>query len=117
MKLIIAGTRTFTDYELLKSKLDNLLRNIPDIDTEIVSGGCKGADLLGEQYAKEFGIKIKRFPADWDKHGKKAGPLRNKEMAEYSTHCVVFWDGLSKGTASMIKLAQEKELNLRVINY
>ena len=114
MRLIIAGSRDFADYELLKERLDGILKNTTE-DIEIVSGMCNGADKLGERYAKEKGYPTKYFPADWVSHGKKAGYLRNKEMAEYSTHCVCFWDGYSAGTKMMIKLAEEKGLKTRVI--
>jgi len=113
MRVIVAGTRTFKDYELLRSKLDEFLKDIEDI--EIVSGSARGADALGERYAKEKGYKITRFPADWNRFGKSAGYIRNKEMAKYSTNCIVFWDGKSKGTKHMIDLAKKHELKLKVI--
>ena len=116
MKLIIAGGRDFYDYSLMKSKLDNILETV-DEEIEIVSGTANGADKLGEQYAQEKGFPIKKFPADWDKYKKRAGYMRNKQMAEYATHCVCFWNGKSKGTAMMIDLAKEFELSLRVIKY
>jgi hypothetical protein len=92
IRVIIAGSRNFNDYKLLRSKLDFLLQNYNLNDIEIVSGTAKGADQLGEMYAKEKGISVKRFPADWDKFGKSAGVMRNKQMAEYATHSVCFWD-------------------------
>jgi len=116
MKLIIAGGREFNDYELLKEKLDNLLINNTD-DVEIVSGKARGADSLGEKYAKEKGYPVKEFPAKWNEYGKRAGYLRNEEMALYATHCVCFWDGESKGTKHMIDLAKKSNLNLRVVSY
>lgn len=72
--------------------------------------------MLGENYAKERGYGIKRFPADWSL-GKKAGPIRNAQMADYATHCICFWDNKSRGTKSMIDLAKRKNLNLRVVSY
>ena len=116
MKIIIAGSRGFDNYELLKEKLDFYLKNINE-PVEIVSGTAKGADTLGEKYAIEKGYAIKRFPANWDKFGKKAGYMRNSEMAEYGTHCVCFWDGKSSGTKSMIELAEKKEIKVRVVLY
>jgi len=59
-------------------------------------------DGLAEEWARENGIPIKRFPADWDKHGKAAGPIRNRAMAEYADALLAVWDGESKGTANMI---------------
>lgn len=114
MKVIIAGSRGFSDFSLLFSKCEEILEN--QIDIEIVSGTAKGADKLGEHYASLKGYSVARFPADWDKHGKAAGYVRNKEMAEYSDALIAFWDGESKGTKHMIDLAQTKGLKIHVIN-
>ena len=84
---------------------------------EIVSGGAKGADMLGERYAAEKGYAIKRFTAEWGKYGKKAGPIRNTEMARYADALVAFYDGESRGTANMIKAAKGNNLQIRVIYY
>ena len=79
----------------------------PEVELEIVSGTARGVDQLGERYALERGLKLKKFPANWDKYGRKAGYLRNKEMAEYARILIAFWDGKSKGTKHMIDLAQK----------
>lgn len=86
-------------------------------DVEIVSGGARGADTLGEQFAKKHGCKIKRFIPDWEGLGKQAGFIRNWDMAKYADACVVFWDGKSKGTKHMINLAEKEGLLLRVVEY
>lgn len=114
-KLIIAGSRDFNDYFLLKTKLTSILQNTTNV--EIVSGGCRGADKLGENFAEEMGYSVVTFPADWNKYGKQAGYVRNKQMAEYATHCVCFWDGVSKGTKLMIELARKCKLKLRIVKY
>ena len=114
MKVIIAGGREFSDYELLKSKCDYILSNQTEI--EIVSGAARGADALGEQYASERGFLVKQFPADWS-IGKSAGHVRNKQMAQYADALIAFWDGKSKGTGHMIDLAKEQNLKVRVFNY
>lgn len=111
MKLIIAGSREFTDYPLLKKTLVPILSYI----TEIVSGTARGADQLGEQFALEHDIPIKKFPADWDKYGKPAGYIRNTQMAEYADALVAFWDGKSAGTNHMIELAKKNNLHVSVI--
>ena len=72
MKVIVAGSRDFKDYALLKEFLDKLVIFRSDF-TEIVSGTASGADKLGERYAQEHNLAIKRFPADWEKYGKAAG--------------------------------------------
>lgn len=115
-KVIIAGTRTFDDYEALKSYADYKLGQIKE-DIEIVSGGATGADTLGERYAKEKGYIIKRFPADWNRYGRRAGPLRNKQMADYADALIVFWDGSSRGTKSMLELAKEQGLKIGIYKY
>jgi membrane-bound inhibitor of C-type lysozyme len=116
MKLIIAGSRNFTDYQKLKTECDQLLQKHKNV--EIVSGGhYKGADKLGIQYAHEKGFNLMKFPAEWNKFGKAAGPKRNKEMARYADALIVFWDGNSKGTKSMINLAKNEGLKIRIIFY
>lgn len=115
-KVIVAGTRTFDDYNLLRDKLDKLLVLLNG-NIEIVSGGAKGADTLGEKYAKMKGYRLTRKEADWETNGKSAGYIRNEEMAKYADKCVVFWDGESKGTKHMIDLAKKNGLEVRVIRY
>lgn len=115
MKLIIAGGRDFSDYDLLTREVETLI--VGESHVEIVSGGAKGADRLGEFFAIDHDLPIKRFPADWDKYGKAAGFKRNSEMADYADHCICFWDGKSKGTGHMINLANNKGLVVTVVNY
>ena len=115
MKVIIAGGRNFNDYETLKSVCDKTLKYCTNI--EIVSGTARGADILGEQYAKEKGYKIIQFPADWDTHGKSAGYIRNAEMAKYADGLIAFWDEKSKGTKHMIDLAKKELLQVKIHTY
>jgi hypothetical protein len=84
--------------------------------TEVVSGTARGADRTGEQWASENNVPVKRFPADWDKHGKRAGYLRNADMAEYAEALVAFWDGQSRGTKHMIDLAEKAGLRVSVVH-
>lgn len=100
MKTIIAGCRGFNDYNLLKEKVDYYRKD--HVISEVVSGTARGADYLGEEYANENGIPIKSFPADWENYGKAAGPIRNRQMAEYADVLIAVWDGKSKGTNNMI---------------
>ena len=114
MKIIIAGTRTFNDYELLKKICDETFADNLE-ENEIVSEGAKGADLLGERYAKEKGYKITRFIPDWNQFGKSAGPIRNREMAKYADGLIAFWDGESRGTKNMIEEAKREGLEVLVV--
>jgi hypothetical protein len=114
-KVIIAGGRDFSDYQLLVEKCDKYLANKTNI--EIVSGTAKGADSLGERYAKDKGYSVKTFPADWAAFGKRAGYLRNEQMANYANALIAFWDGESRGTKHMIDIATEKGLLVKVTPY
>ena len=115
MKIIIAGGRDFNDYDTLQSYCDSMLANQETV--EIVSGTAKGADKLGERYAKDRGHKLTLFPADWNNLGKSAGYIRNKQMAEYADALIAFWDKRSKGTKHMIDLATKMGLKIRIVNY
>lgn len=108
MKVIIAGGRNITDYNIVKSAYHKSGFEA----TEIVSGGARGVDYLGELFAKDHGVLIKVFPADWKTYGKRAGPLRNLQMAEYAQALIAVWDGESRGTANMIAQAREHDLDV-----
>lgn len=116
-RVIIAGSRDFTDYHFLSSVMDRLLSNYEQEDIQIVCGMAKGADTCGESYAKEHGYEIRYFQADWGRYGTAAGPIRNEEMARNADALVAFWDGKSPGTKSMIQLAQKYNLQIRVKKY
>lgn len=117
-RVIVAGGRNFTDYTLMEKNLDAALVNrLPHV--VIIHGDCKGADRLSEIYAKARGLQYERVPAEWDKYGDSAGPKRNEEMArdKQADACVVFWDGKSRGSWNMIKMAKKYKLALRVVRY
>lgn len=128
IRLIVAGGRDFSDRNLLEQKLTSIAvscateYNNTD-EVVIVSGHCRGADVMAEQFGEECGIRVITFPADWDKHGKSAGPIRNRTMAEYASEgdnigvLIAFWDGKSKGTKSMIDLGLKHLHEVHVIKY
>lgn len=113
MKVIIAGGRDFNDYLLL---LQAVVKADFDI-TEVVSGGAKGADALGELFAHDMDIALSCFPANWDKHGRAAGPIRNGEMAQYADALIAMWDGTSSGTRNMINQAKDRGLRVYIERY
>ena len=115
-RVIIAGSRDFSNYELLRQYADYILSKIPE-EIEIVSGGASGADALGERYARERGYRIRQFPAEWERYGLKAGPLRNREMAKYADALIAYWDGTSRGTKNMIDEATARGLKIRIKRY
>lgn len=105
MKLIIAGKRDIypqTDF------LDEVINHFNIHNSQIVSGGATGVDAAAKYYCKSFygeaiSSKYKEFSANWDEHGKAAGPIRNKQMAEYGDALLLIWDGESRGSANMKK--------------
>jgi hypothetical protein len=103
VKLIIAGSRTFKfDHDFIHEALyaiNNYQSGFRDL--EVVSGGAKGIDEAAKEYAQAWEEPYKEFPADWNAHGKAAGPIRNKQMAEYADALLLIWDGESRGSASM----------------
>lgn len=116
MRLIIAGSRSIDKIQhlynaILTFGLQDMIRN--DVK-EIISGGARGADSLGEILANKLDIKLKRMPANWEKHGKSAGYRRNEEMSQCADGCLVLYDGESKGSQHMINLAKEANLKLWV---
>jgi hypothetical protein len=108
MKIIIAGGRDFKDWDMFQGYMSTLPPWISI--NEVVSGGATGADALGETWAKMMNIPCKVFNAEWERLGRKAGPMRNVEMSIYGDGLIAFWDGKSKGTAHMISvmIAAEK---------
>ena len=111
MKVIIAGSRDLTDYTLVERAIQASGFSI----TEVVSGGCRGVDLLGEEWAKQHHVPVKRFLADWGRLGKSAGPLRNQQMAEYADALIALKLPISKGTQDMITRAKQQKLKVYVV--
>ncbi len=108
-RIVIAGCREYNDYLTAKEYIDYCISRIrKEYTLVILSGGCKGADMLGERYAKENGFKVERYNAEWKKYGRRAGPIRNEIMAGLCDYVICFWDGKSRGTKSMIDLAEMK---------
>lgn len=116
-KVIIAGPRTFNDFDFLEEKALEILSDFNLEQIEIVSGTARGADRLGERLAIKHNLYLKYYPADWNLYGKSAGYIRNEEMAKYADICIVFWDGKSKGSKHMIDIAKKYKLKLFIIRY
>ena len=132
IKIIIAGPRDFNNQSFVFSALDMVFsrlikspektNNILEINNleniEIVEGGATGIDSLAKSYAISKNFKYKEFPADWNKYGRAAGPIRNKQMAEYSDILIAFRyvDNPSRGTENMINQAKENNLKIITVN-
>lgn len=117
-KVIIAGGREFSDYALLCKSCDKFLcQKHQTHDIVVISGTARGADTLGERYAHERGYAVEKYPADWNRDGKAAGPIRNAQMAKVADTLIAFWDGQSKGTANMIDQAKTRGLSIKIVKY
>lgn len=103
MRVIIAGGRDYHNYDTLLEAIEEAQFDIKTV----ISGGAKGVDALGERYSEENMIDLKIFRADWERHGRAAGPLRNRKMAENADALIAIWDGKSRGTKNMIETAHK----------
>jgi hypothetical protein len=116
LRLAVVGSRHYLDYQEFSRALDLLLSTWHGT-VELVSGGARGADSLAERYGREHGLPVKVFPADWDQHGRAAGMIRNREIVQYCTAAVAFWDGESRGTRNSIELAKRAGKPTFVFNF
>ena len=98
MKIAIIGSRNITINDFGKYVSQN---------DEIVSGGAKGVDTCATDYARANNIKLTEFLPKYEKYGKAAPIVRNKEIVDYADKIIVFWNGHSKGTLSVIKYAEK----------
>lgn len=104
MKLAVVGSRNFSDYAWMEQCL---LRRFSVADIEaVISGGARGADALAARFAAAYHLPLIVVPADWKRHGRKAGPLRNTEIVSRSDTVAAFWDGFSRGTRDVIAKAR-----------
>ena len=113
LRTIIAGSRTITDMAVVEYAVQKSGFEI----TEVVSGGAKGVDTLAQQFAEYHNIPVKVFMADWNAHGKSAGPIRNQQMAEYADQLIAVWDGVSLGTCHMIDCANRRGIRVSVTTF
>ena len=114
MVIAVIGSRGFSDYSFFAEKLEHLLQNLSDYS--FVSGGCKtGGDALIKRYCQEHNLKLVEHLPDWDLYGKKAGFLRNQLIIDDCTHLIAYWDKVSKGTLSSIKMAEKKNIPIKIV--
>ena len=107
MKLAIIGSRRISDIDL-----DHYIKEKPD---EIVSGGAKGVDFCASEYAKRNAIKLTLFLPQYERYGRAAPIIRNKEIVNYADKILIIWDGSSKGTLSVIKHAEKSGKEHKII--
>ena len=111
MFIAVVGSRIFDKYVLLK---DTLRKYLP---FTLVSGGAIGADRLGEKFADEYGLEKIIYPAEWEKYGKSAGYIRNKQVVSKCDMLIAFWDGQSRGTKHAIDLVKRMGKKVIIVSF
>lgn len=117
--MIVAGGRDYSNQNVVNYYIDRV-KDVCDsrgLNLVIVCGMATGADTLGRNYAISNGLEVLEFPADWNKYGKSAGYIRNKEMGNVADSAIVFWDGRSKGSKLMIDIMHELKKPVVAISY
>lgn len=107
MRVIVAGSR---EINVTVEQLSIIMIDSGFAPSMIISGNARGADKLGEDWAKLHDIQCEKYPANWDKYGKRAGLLRNEYMASKADALIALWDGNSRGTKHMIETMQKLKL-------
>jgi len=114
-RILVCGSRDWNNFELIRGRLEKFPK-----DSIVIHGGCRGADIISGMIAKDLGMEVLCFPAEWEKHGRSAGPKRNRRMLEEGVPSLVlaFHNDVasSKGTADMIKRARSKGVPVEVIS-
>lgn len=111
MRVLVCGSRTWSDLDPIRERL----RQFPP-STIIIHGAAPGADLIADGLAEYFGFGVEAYPANWQKYGKRAGPMRNIEMLDSEPNLVLaYWDGESPGTAHTIREAQKRGIKVEII--
>ena len=112
MRILFCGDRNWTNYKVI---CDVMAEFYPDL---VIEGEANGADRISREVAEEFGIQVLRFPADWEKYGRAAGPIRNTQMLNEGNPdmVVAFHDDImaSKGTKNMVNQALQRGLEVRI---
>ncbi len=111
MRLLICGSRNWTDRDII---LRAVKKRNPSV---IIEGECQGADKLAASVAEELGIPVEKFPADWAKHGRRAGPIRNQQMLDEGKpdYVLAFPAKESRGTWDMVRRAEKAGIEIEVL--
>lgn len=116
IRILITGSRNWTDKKkVLYALVDQVMYKKEDV--VFIHGGCPtGADAIAGEWIDVMGVKTEVYPADWDKHGRAAGPIRNQQMVDLGADvCLAFPLGESRGTRHCMKAAEKA--GIKVINY
>lgn len=117
MKWVITGSRHITNLSKIHLYLDELLKKYgkPEV---FIHGDCVGVDIIGGHWANINDIPVEKYPAEWSKYGKKAGPIRNQHMASLVSEqdlCIGIWNGKSRGTQHMLMTCESKGVPIELL--
>lgn len=117
-RILITGSRNYQDYTQFKTLvLEHLEKSLVKTnDLVFIAGGAySGADKFIEDLCREDeNLHLIVYPADWDKHKKAAGFIRNAEMVKVCTQTLAFWDKVSNGTKHAIDTSRESDIRTKV---
>lgn len=120
MRVIVCGGRTFglseDECKFVHSQLNSILYKSPYDRHVIINGGAQGVDAIAKAWAEDKGYKVETYLAEWQKYGRRAGPLRNYRMLAEGPDLVIAFPG-GRGTANMVKIAEEAGVDVKKINY
>ena len=113
MNVAIVGSRTWTDAAAIHRVIDRLVEEHAGLT--IVSGAASGADRIAAAYARLKAVPVIEHPADWKRHGRTAGAIRNHAIVADADIVIAFWDGVSPGTRITLDLARRKGIAARIV--
>lgn len=115
-RVLVCGSRDWRDRRIIRETLRALADCYPDLRIVVVHGAARGADRMAGEEARACGYKVEEHPADWKRHGRRAGAIRNAHMLSLGcSRVIAFWDGKSRGTEHMIAIARDAEARVTVI--
>jgi hypothetical protein len=116
IRVIVCGSRGWHDRQRIADRLYDLALEHEQSGCMVVHGNAKGADRIAGEEAGKLGLPVEAHPADWNRYGRRAGPIRNAEMAKAGADlCIAFYDGQSAGTKHMIAAARQHDIPVEII--
>ena len=115
MNICVCGSRYWKNKDFVEDKLNTMLGYMEDTsNVTILEGGATGVDTFAREYAKKKGIAWKEYPADWDKLGKAAGPIRNEKMIGDANIVMAFLERGKENKGTQNAISQAKKLKKTV---
>ena len=118
LRVLVTGSRAWSDEKAIREGLEfaAIIAQANCMDgLTVIHGGCSGADTIADKIARESGFEVEVHPADWKRHGKAAGPIRNAQMVQSGVDlCLAFPKGASRGTRGCMSLVESASITMLV---